>query len=77
VVGLTRLQAEQRLVDAGLTAVIETRVQEGATPGRVIQVVPAEGTLVAPGSQVTLVVAVQPPPTSAPPTGEPTTTPPA
>jgi len=71
VVGMTRLAAEQALVTAGLTSVTQTRVVEGATPGRVVEVSPAVGTLVPVGSQVTLIVAAVPPTTEPPPTPSP------
>jgi hypothetical protein len=76
VINMTRLAAEQALVAVGLTAVTETRVVEGATPGRVVEAQPAVGTLVPIGSKVTLIVAAVPR-TSAPPTTPPTSPPPS
>jgi len=78
VVGLPLAEAQRLLDAAGLTYRVSTRVDRGATPGTVIGVRPEVGAMVAPGSQVALVVAEEPPaatpasPTSSPSPGPPT-----
>jgi serine/threonine-protein kinase len=65
VVGFTQEHATQELEDAGLEVDPKFKVSE-AKPGRVIEQDPVPGTIVDPGSTVTIFIAKAPPPVVVP-----------
>ena len=65
VIGFTQERATQELDDAGLEVEPRFRVSE-AKPGRVIEQDPVPGTIVDPGSTVTITIAKAPPPVVVP-----------
>jgi hypothetical protein len=66
-IGLTETAARQQLGALKLGVKVVNRPDASAPPGTVIETVPVAGTLVNPGTEVTIVVAVAPPPP--PPSG--------
>jgi eukaryotic-like serine/threonine-protein kinase len=68
VTGETESQAKSNLEAAGFTVITNTQTSSSATPGTVIDEVPAGGTPLAAGSNVTIVVAKAPPRTATVPT---------
>lgn len=58
--GLSRDEAEARLIKIGLTANIRTRESDAAAPGKVIEHTPKAATQVEPGAAVEVIVGVSP-----------------
>jgi serine/threonine-protein kinase len=66
-VGQSEAVAKQQLTAMGLAFTVSRRAASGVNPGTVIATEPGAGARVAAGSQVTLVVAAAPAPTTAAP----------
>ena len=72
--GVAVEDAQRLLGDMGLTAAVQTEVDSSLPPGTVLRTVPDAGAMVAPGSQVLLIVAASPPPSPTTEPGAPTDT---